>query len=98
MTWISAGNSPTSSRKIVPPSASSKRPCRRWMAPVNAPFSWPKSSEATSEEGIAAQLTLTNAREDRFDRLWIARAMSSFPVPVSPSRSTLASVVATLST
>src|SRR5436853_3469086 len=29
--WVSAGSSPTSSRKIVPPSASSKRPKRRWV-------------------------------------------------------------------
>ena len=37
--------SPISSRKRVPPSASSKRPRRRAKAPVNAPFSCPKSSE-----------------------------------------------------
>ena len=28
-------------------------------APVNAPFSWPKSSDAMSDAGIAAQLMLT---------------------------------------
>ncbi len=37
--WISAGKSPTSSRKIVPPLADSKRPIRRCVAPVKAPFS-----------------------------------------------------------
>ncbi len=38
-----SGISPTSSRKIVPPSATSKRPMRRTGAPVKAPISWPKS-------------------------------------------------------
>jgi hypothetical protein len=33
------GRSPTSSRNSVPPSASSKRPRRRAIAPVNDPFS-----------------------------------------------------------
>ena len=31
-------------QKIVPPSASSKRPMRSVRASVNAPFTWPKSS------------------------------------------------------
>ena len=35
---------------------------------------------------MAAQLTSMNARSARFDRLWIARAISSFPVPVSATR------------
>jgi hypothetical protein len=35
--WISGGKSPTSSRKIVPPFADSKRPSRRCVAPVKAP-------------------------------------------------------------
>ena len=65
---------------------------------MNAPFSWPKSSEAIRDCGIAAQLTLTNAREDRRDRLWIARAMSSLPVPVSPVMRTVESVGATFVT
>ena len=38
------------------------------------------------------------AREDRGDRLWIALAISSFPVPVSPRINTVESVAATLST
>ena len=48
-----------SSRKIVPPFASSTRPgfCR--SAPVKAPFSWPKSSLSSSVSGIAAQLMRT---------------------------------------
>src|SRR5262247_2425013 len=47
---------------------------------------------------MAAQLTLTKARADRGDRLWIARATSSLPVPVSPVISTVESVGATLDT
>ena len=50
------------------------------------------------EGGIAAQFTLMKARADRGDRLWIARATSSFPVPVSPVISTVESVGATLDT
>lgn len=40
----SIGNSPTSSRKSVPPDASSKAPTRRSTAPVNEPFSCPNNS------------------------------------------------------
>jgi hypothetical protein len=81
-----------------PPCASSKRPRRRWVAPVNAPFSWPKSSDAMSSRGIAAQLTLTKAPDARADRRWIARATSSLPVPVSPVISTVESLRATFAT
>ena len=60
---VSSGSSPISSRKIVPPSASSKRPgARRRRAPVNAPRSCPKSSLSTRSAGIAPQLTLTSGR------------------------------------
>ena len=52
--------SPTSSRKMVPPSASSNLPRRMAAAPVNAPFSWPNSSLSMSSVGMAAQLTFTN--------------------------------------
>ena len=51
--------SPISSRKSVPPSAVSKRPARVSSAPVNEPFSWPKSSLSSSVSGRAAQVTLT---------------------------------------
>ena len=56
---MSGGSSPISSRKMVPPFASSNRPSRRRVAPVNAPFSWPKSSEEISDGARAAQFTLT---------------------------------------
>jgi hypothetical protein len=39
---------------------------------------------SSSPRGIAAQLSLTNARSLRVLKSWIARAMSSLPVPVSP--------------
>ena len=48
----------TSSRKSVPPSASSTRPARSVMAPVNAPRAWPKSSDSSNSSGRAAQLEI----------------------------------------
>ena len=68
----------------MPPCASSKRPVRRSVAPVKAPRSWPKSSLSTRPLGSAAQLTLMSGRLLRGLREWIARAISSLPVPVSP--------------
>jgi non-heme chloroperoxidase len=61
-------------------------------APVKEPFSWPNSSEAISDWEIAAQFTRMKARFERLDRLCIARAISSFPVPVSPKIKTVESV------
>ena len=54
--------SPISSRNSVPPSACSKRPMRCLSAPVNAPFSWPKSSDSSRFSCSAAQFTLTKLR------------------------------------
>ena len=51
--------SPTSSRKIVPPSARSKAPARSSTAPVKAPRSWPNSSLSIMPSGRAAQFTAT---------------------------------------
>src|SRR5438128_919583 len=62
--WRSGGMSPISSRKSVPPFASSNRPTRRARAPVNAPFSCPNSSLSRSPLGTAAQLSVTK-RQDR---------------------------------
>ena len=50
------------------------------------------------EGGIAAQFTLTKACLARADRLWIALAISSLPVPVSPVIKTVESVGATFDT
>jgi hypothetical protein len=44
---------------------------------------------------MAAQFTLTNARELRWDSRWMARATSSLPVPVSPVMRTVESLGAT---
>jgi hypothetical protein len=83
---------------MLPPSASSKRPSLRLSAPVKAPRSWPNSSLSTSPAEIAPQLTLTKGRSRRLLWLWMARATSSLPVPVSPKISTVLSVAATCST
>ena len=65
---------------------------------MKAPFSCPNSSEAISSRGMAAQFTATNAFDERPDRRWMARAISSLPVPVSPVIRTVESLRATLDT
>ena len=55
------------------------------MAPVNAPFTWPNSSDSISSSGRAAEFTSTNGPVRRWLRRWTWRATSSFPVPFSPS-------------
>ena len=97
-TCVGRGMSPISSRKIVPPLASSKRPLRSSTAPVKAPRLWPNSSDSRSVSGRAAQLTATNGRSARGPPWWIARAIISFPVPLSPRSSTVAREEATLVT
>ena len=57
-------------------------------APVNAPCSWPKSSESISSGGIAPQFTRRNGPSRNGECSWMARAMISLPVPVSPNSST----------
>ena len=93
--WSDLGNSPTSSRNSVPPSATSNRPARCSSAPVNAPLRWPKSSLSTRCSGRAPQLTATSGPSARPLPSWMARATSSLPVPVSPRMSTVASLAAT---
>ena len=68
------------------------------MAPVKAPRSCPNISDSTRSRGMAAQLTVTNARADRRLAACTAAAASSLPVPLSPVRSTRASVGATRAT
>lgn len=58
-------------------------------APVKEPFSWPKSSLSRSWGERAAQLTATNLFSGLPEREWMAWATSSFPVPLSPSMSTV---------
>src|SRR5471032_2861575 len=78
--------SPISSRNSDPPSACSKRPIRCLSALVNAPFSWPNSSDSSRFSCSAAQFTFTNARFARSELWWIAPAINSLPVPVSPDQ------------
>jgi len=80
----------------VPSSANSKRPTRSFIAPVNAPRTWPKTHSQTAPLGIEAQFTRTSGRPLRALKSWIARATSSLPLPDSPRIMTLASVGATV--
>ena len=92
------GISPISSRKMDPRSASSKRPSRRSAAPVKAPFSWPNNSLSSSVSGSAPTLTAMKGLDFRPLSTCSARATSSFPVPLSPSMSTVAVTGAICST
>ncbi|MCY1537371.1 hypothetical protein D9M68_728620 [compost metagenome] len=80
----------------MPPSAASTRPARPAVAPVKAPFSWPKSSDSIRVSGIAAQFTEISGALARRERLCRARATSSLPVPDSPWIRTVESVGETL--
>ena len=62
---------------------------------MKAPFSWPKSSDSSKVSGIAARFTATNGCSRRGLWLWMARATSSLPVPLSALTSTVAGVWAT---
>ena len=73
----------------MPPEDSSKRPARSAMAPVNAPRAWPNSSASASSSPSAAQLSAEKRRSRLGLQRWIARATSSFPLPLSPSMRTL---------
>ena len=79
----------------MPPSAISNRPRLRAVAPVKAPRSWPNSSDSISSRGIAAQFTFTNGFVASALARWMARAISSLPVPDSPVMSTRVRVGAT---
>ena len=81
----------------MPLCACSSLPCRVPTAPVNAPRTWPNSSASSRVSGIALQLSATKRCARRALAWWIARAASSFPVPVSPVMSTVLEVAATVS-
>ena len=72
-------------------------PCGRDDAPVNAPLRCPNSSDSSRFSGIAPQLTEMNGRSARTPLAWITFAISSLPVPLSPSMSTGRSVGAAFS-
>ena len=67
----------------MPPLATSKSPICSELAPVKAPFAWPKSSDSMSVSEIAAQLTGRNVSPARRLVAWTRRATTSLPVPVS---------------
>ncbi len=83
------GRSPISSSITEPPSALSKSPRFCAWASVNAPRSWPKSSDSRSCSGSAAQFTWKNGRSARALWKWMPRATTSLPEPLSPSRRTV---------
>ena len=89
--------SPISSRNIVPLFASSNLANLLSVAPVNAPFSCPKSSLSINVSGTAAQFIIMRGSFLRLLRLWISLATSSLPLPLSPWISTVTSVVPTFS-
>ena len=64
------------------------------IAPVNEPRVWPNSSDSRTLSVSAPQLIGTNGREARRPFVWIARATSSFPVPLSPTIRTGAAALA----
>lgn len=79
-------------QKMVPPSASSKRPGLERMAWVKAPFSCPKSSLSSNSLGMAPQLMGTKGLSARRLLACRARTSNSLPVPDSPVTSTVLSV------
>ena len=87
----SSGSSPTSSRNRVPPRAAAIRPAWSCTVPVKAPRTCPNSSLSSRSAGRAAQFSGTHGPRRRLPVLCSARATSSFPVPLSPETSTLAS-------
>src|SRR5690606_19499087 len=95
LTCTSYDRLPISSRNNVPPVASSNWPVLSFSAPVNDPFTWPKSSLDASSLDNVPQSIETNGLPARLLFWWIARATYSFPVPLSPRISTDISVGAT---
>ncbi len=87
--------SPISSRNSVPPRAAAISPVRAAWAPVKAPLTWPNNSSSTRFSGREAMFSATKGWSLRFESSCNSRAMSSFPVPVSPSISTEISRLAT---
>ncbi len=70
-------------------------PCGPAVAPVNAPFSWPNSSDSSSGLGQGRAVHLDERLSLRGESVWMARAISSLPVPLSPRSSTVERVGAT---
>ncbi len=85
LAWVSMVTVPISSKKIEPPSAASKSPFLLAIAPVNAPLTCPKRLDSSSSAGIEPELTVMKGAPERGECVWMARATSSLPVPLSPS-------------
>lgn len=83
-TWQDSSKSPISSKKIVPLFAISKRPTRSMYASVKAPFLCPNISLSKRLWESPPRFTFTKASFDRGLFAWIASAISSLPVPLSP--------------
>ncbi len=64
---------------------------------MKAPFTWPNSSDSSRFSLSAAHETRTNGPAARALIRWIASAASSFPAPLSPRITTVASERATSS-
>ena len=73
-----------SSRKSVPPLATSNSPFFEAMAEVNAPLTCPKSVDSSNSLGIAPVLIGTKGLSRRGELAWMALAIISLPVPLSP--------------
>ena len=84
LVWMIGVSSPISSRKAVPRSACWNSPALSAMAPVNEPLTWPNSSLSRRLSGMALQVMGTKGLAATRERLWMARATSSLPVPDSP--------------
>ena len=81
----------------MPVLAASNLPLRSEDAPVKAPRLCPNSSDSSRLSGMAPQLTEMYGLSARLPLAWITLAMSSLPVPLSPSISTGRSVGAAFS-
>ena len=86
-----------SSKKSVPPEAASNSPTWSATAPVKAPFTWPKRCDSSRSGGRFELLTVTNGASERGPCWWIASAVSSLPVPLSPVIRTVVRAGATCS-
>ena len=87
-----------SSRNSVPRSAISNRPFFEATALVKAPLTWPKSVDSSRSVGMAPVLTGTKGLSLRGEFMWMALAISSLPVPLSPCISTVERLGATCAT
>jgi len=90
--WIERGNLIEKQRSVV---RDSINPARALSAPVNAPFSHPKSSDSISDSGNAEQFKQIYGCPPRSPDCTIALAINSLPVPLSPRSTTVVLLSAT---